>query len=221
VPLTKLQASGFCWAWPRPACFRELYSIYRGEFVAQRPLVACVKQLPSDVSALISWYKRSELGSRIAVIVSAATIALAFSVYITLGYGKLTDYIQCRSGGFLAAAIHNMDGIGGRPGWAWIFILEGLLTILVACASPWVIQDFPESAKFLSEAERTCTITPTIHMLAMLTAGTYVGVYVIRKLKGDMQFSADEEKLKLKYLWQCLTDWKTFVSRMSPLLFPT
>jgi hypothetical protein len=51
----------------------------------------------------------------------------------------------------------------------------------------------------------------------MLSADTYVGVYIIRKLKGDMQFSADEEKLKLKYLWQCLTDWKTFVSRTSPL----
>lgn len=25
--------------------------------------------------------------------------------------------------GLLAAAIQNMDGIGGRPGWAWIFIL--------------------------------------------------------------------------------------------------
>jgi len=104
------------------------------------------------------------------VIISAATTALAFSVYITLGYGKLTDYSkQCRSGGFLAAAIHNMDGIGGRPGWAWIFILEGLFTILVACASPWVLQDFPESAKFLSEVERMCTTTPTFCKNAILT----------------------------------------------------
>lgn len=23
-----------------------------------------------------------------------------------------------------------MDGIGGKPGWAWIFILEGLFTVL-------------------------------------------------------------------------------------------
>ena len=54
-----------------------------------------------------------------------------------------------------------MDGIGGRPGWAWIFILEGLFTILLACASPWILQDFPESARFLTEAERMCTNTPT------------------------------------------------------------
>ena len=117
-----------------------------------------------------SWYKRSELGSRIAVIYSAATIAGAFSVYITLGYGNLTYYSkQCQSGGLFAVAIHNMDGIGGRPGWAWIFILEGLFTILVACASPWVIQDFPESAKFLSEVERMCTTTHTFRKNAILT----------------------------------------------------
>jgi hypothetical protein len=24
----------------------------------------------------------------------------------------------------LAAAITNMHGVGGKPGWAWIFILE-------------------------------------------------------------------------------------------------
>jgi hypothetical protein len=106
-----------------------------------------------------------------------------------------------------------MDSIGGRPGWAWIFILEGLFTVLVACASPWIIQDFPESAKFLSEVERTCTTTPTFRKNAILT---YVGVYVIRELKDDMLFGTDE-KLKLKYLWQCLTDWKTFVSSTSPL----
>jgi sugar phosphate permease len=103
----------------------------------------------ADVFTVFSWYKRSELGSRVAVIFSAATIAGAFSVYITLRYGKLTDPSKQRqSGGFLAVAIHNMDGIGGRPEWAWIFILEGLFTILVACTSPWIIRDCPWSANF-------------------------------------------------------------------------
>ncbi len=121
------------------------------------------------------------------------------------------------TGGFFSAGIHNMDGVGERPGWAWIFILGGLFTILVACASPWVIQDFPESAKFLSEAERMCTTTPTFYMNVTPAADVYVGVYIIRELKDDMRFSADEDKFKLKYLWQCLSDWKTYVTRRSPL----
>ena len=60
-----------------------------------------------------------------------------------------------RPGGLLAAAISNMDGIGGKPGWAWIFILEGLFTVLCAVASFWILEDFPENAKFLSSTERT------------------------------------------------------------------
>jgi len=28
--------------------------------------------------------------------------------------------------GLLAAAIEKMDGIGGKPGWVWIFILVRL-----------------------------------------------------------------------------------------------
>ena len=124
---------------------------------------------------LISWYKRSELGSRIAVVFSAATIAGAFSVYITSSHGKLTDHSKrCQLGGFLAVAIHHMDGIGGRPGWAWIFILEGLFTIIVACVSPWVLQDYPESAKFLSEAERMCPTTPTFCKNVILTIRRYI-----------------------------------------------
>lgn len=31
-------------------------------------------------------------------------------------------------GGLLARGIVEMDGVGGKPGWAWIFILEGLIT---------------------------------------------------------------------------------------------
>lgn len=83
-----------------------------------------------------------------------------------------------------------MDGIGGKPGWAWIFILEGLITVVAGALSFFIIQDFPDSAKFLTEEERTV---------------------VIRRLQEDDQFSAAGEKLKLKYIWQSLVDWKTWV----------
>lgn len=48
-----------------------------------------------------SWYRRSEFGIRAALFFSAATVSGAF-------------------GGLLAAAIAKMDGVGGKPGWAWI-----------------------------------------------------------------------------------------------------
>jgi len=89
-----------------------------------------------------------------------------------------------------------MEGIGGKPAWAWIFILEGLATVLAGAASFWIIQDFPDTAKFLSEAERT---------------------FVIRRLQGDDQFSAAGEQLKMKYIYKSLLDRKTWIGSMSSM----
>ncbi|KAJ7105469.1 major facilitator superfamily domain-containing protein [Mycena crocata] len=116
-----------------------------------------------------NWYKRSELGIRTALFTSATTLSGAF-------------------GGLLAAAISNMDGIGGRPAWSWIFILEGLVTILAGIASYWIVQDFPETATFLTETERT---------------------FMIRRLQGDDQFSAAGEKLRIRNILASFRDWKT------------
>lgn len=83
-----------------------------------------------------------------------------------------------------------MDGIGGKPAWAWIFILEGLVTVVAGAVSFWIIQDFPDNATFLTEPERTV---------------------VVRRLQADDQFSAAGEQLKLRYIWQSLADWKTWL----------
>ncbi|PPQ67081.1 hypothetical protein CVT25_005682 [Psilocybe cyanescens] len=129
---------------------------------------------PGIVFYITSWYKRSEMGSRIAVFFSSATVAGAFS-------------------GLLAAAISNMDGVGGKAGWQWIFILEGLATIIAAVASYWIIPDFPSSRRvtFLTEEERQ---------------------FVIHRLENDMKLSAAGESFQSKYIWQSLTDWKTWVA---------
>ena len=91
------------------------------------------------------------------------------------------------------AAISNMDGVGGKPGWAWIFILEGLVTVVAGAVSFFIIQDFPDNASFLSEAERDL---------------------VIRRLQGDDQFSAGGEKFKLQSVISSLKDWKTWFGSM-------
>jgi MFS family permease len=72
------------------------------------------------------WYRRHECGLRMAIFFSAATLAGAF-------------------GGLLARGISQMKGVGGRPGWAWIFILEGLATIIVAAFAKLLINDSPET----------------------------------------------------------------------------
>lgn len=73
-----------------------------------------------------SKYPRHDCALRLALFFSAATAAGAF-------------------GGLFAAAIGNMGGVGGKPGWSWIFIIEGLITIVVAFFAYFVIVDTPES----------------------------------------------------------------------------
>ncbi|KZT05887.1 MFS general substrate transporter [Laetiporus sulphureus 93-53] len=127
---------------------------------------------PGIVYYLSCWYKRSELGTRVALFFTSATVAGAFS-------------------GLLAVAINKMDGVGGKRGWQWIFILEGLFTVVCAVASLWILQDFPDTARFLKEEER---------------------VWMIRRLQADMQFSAAGENFNMKYVKQSLTDWKTWLA---------
>lgn len=47
-----------------------------------------------------------------------------------------------------------MEGIAGYSGWRWIFIIEGLVTVVVAVASKFLIVDWPEKSRFLNDQER-------------------------------------------------------------------
>ncbi|KAL2161713.1 hypothetical protein VTH06DRAFT_8275 [Thermothelomyces fergusii] len=120
---------------------------------------------------LSCWYKRSEFGVRAAIFFSAAAVSGSF-------------------GGLLAAAIENMDGMRNIPGWAWIFILEGLLTIVVGIASFWMVHDFPDEARFLSDDDRA---------------------RVIRRLRMDKQASANHEAFRMTWFWQAMRDWKMWL----------
>lgn len=47
-----------------------------------------------------------------------------------------------------------MDGIGGYAGWRWLFIIEGLVTVVTGVAAKFLIVDWPETATFLNDEER-------------------------------------------------------------------
>ncbi|KAF2667736.1 MFS general substrate transporter [Microthyrium microscopicum] len=94
---------------------------------------------PGVIYYLSRWYRRSELQFRVGLFFSAAGAAGAFS-------------------GLLAYAISFMHGTRGLEGWRWIFILEGILTVLVALLAFWGVSDYPEKATFLTEEERAFTI---------------------------------------------------------------
>ncbi|SDA02901.1 BZ3500_MvSof-1268-A1-R1_Chr11-1g03208 [Microbotryum saponariae] len=124
---------------------------------------------PAACFYLTSWYKRKEQSIRISIFFSAATLAGAF-------------------GGLIAHGLAQMDGLGGYAGWRWIFIIEGIITFVIACAAPFVMTDFPEEAKFLSLEEQQ---------------------EVLRRLKADRG-----PTLQTEFSWAqvrvAFKDWKTY-----------
>ncbi|KAK3317016.1 high-affinity nicotinic acid transporter [Apodospora peruviana] len=118
---------------------------------------------------ITQWYCRDECGFRMAMFFSAATLAGAF-------------------GGILARGIAEMSGVAGLGAWAWIFILEGLLSILVSFTAYWAIYDYPGTARFLSTEERE---------------------EVQRRLKADHGHLSND--YNPKYVWQAIKDWKIYI----------
>jgi MFS family permease len=56
--------------------------------------------------------------------------------------------------GLLAAGIAKMDGVGGLEGWRWIFILEGLASVILGVACFFFLIDTPAlSKRWLDEEE--------------------------------------------------------------------
>ncbi|KAL6709805.1 hypothetical protein ACN47E_000590 [Coniothyrium glycines] len=95
---------------------------------------------PGIILILSSWYKKDEQSKRFGVYMSAAILSGAF-------------------GGLLAGAITGgMEGTGGLRGWRWLFIVEGVATIVWAAAAYFILLDFPANTARLTDRERKIAI---------------------------------------------------------------
>jgi MFS family permease len=90
---------------------------------------------PGVIYVFSVYYRRHERSWRVAIFFGGAALAGAF-------------------GGILAFAIGKMDGVGGRKGWQWIFILEGILTVAISLLAYFVVPTWSHKAKFLTESEK-------------------------------------------------------------------
>ncbi|MCJ1314268.1 hypothetical protein MMC25_007948 [Agyrium rufum] len=126
--------------------------------------------VPGCIYLISMYYKRYELQWRVNIFFCASILSGAF-------------------GGLLAYALANMAGIGGYNGWRWIFIIEGLITILVAIAGKFLIVDWPETSKFLTPTERSL---------------------LLQRLRVDVA-EARMDRLDRPALKRCFTDWKIYV----------
>ncbi|EMD35571.1 hypothetical protein CERSUDRAFT_157398 [Gelatoporia subvermispora B] len=126
---------------------------------------------PGVVYFLTFWYPRHMLQLRVAMFYGGASLAGAFS-------------------GLLAFGISFMSGTAGLLGWSWIFILEGIMTVLVSVIAYFVLVDFPSTASFLTLEERA---------------------YIIWRKKYDNSSVGEEEHFEVRHLWAAFTDWQVWL----------
>lgn len=120
---------------------------------------------PGSIFLFSMYYKRRERGYRVAIFFGGAALAGAF-------------------GGIFAYAIGKMEGVGERRGWQWIFIIEGILTVVVSLFAYFIVPTWPHTAKFLDDDERS---------------------RLLERLKADSDAGHDE-RFKWYYVRQAVSD---------------
>lgn len=118
------------------------------------------------------WYRRDQAQKRFSFFYQSNSLAGAF-------------------GGLLAAAIGSMNGVGGYRGWRWIFILEGAVTIVAAFIFYFLLPEFPEESKWLSEEEKA---------------------YLTSRLRAEQGASSHEAKISWFDVKGMFTDIKMYAS---------
>ncbi|KAL6416226.1 major facilitator superfamily transporter [Ilyonectria robusta] len=86
---------------------------------------------PGAVFTISRWYLPNEVQVRIALFYSASALAGAFS-------------------GLLAFAIAKLDGVAGVESWRWIFILEGIASVVAGGLTFFLLIDTPELSMWLT-----------------------------------------------------------------------
>ncbi|KAH8601958.1 major facilitator superfamily domain-containing protein [Bisporella sp. PMI_857] len=90
---------------------------------------------PGVILQLCYWYRPDEMARRL--------------LYFYM-LGNFSTVIS----GVLAFAFDNASGSGKLSGWQWMFIVEGIVTIVIGIGIVFLLPDFPPQAKWLTEDEK-------------------------------------------------------------------
>ncbi|PIA94634.1 putative transporter [Cercospora beticola] len=163
-------------AWGIVMTFTGLITNFAGLMVVRVFLgIAEAGFFPGAVYLITRWYAQRQVQTRLALFYCASALSGAFS-------------------GLLAFAIARMDGVGGKPGWAWIFILEGIATVLIGVACFFIMPDTPAlSGRWLNQEEQR-----------------YLEIQTVIKEGGRFAMENDD-KFKWTYLRDLLLDYKVYM----------
>ncbi|KZT63324.1 MFS general substrate transporter [Daedalea quercina L-15889] len=140
---------------------------------------------PGAMYYMTLWYPRYMLQYRIAIFESGSTLAGAFS-------------------GLFAYGISFMSGTAGLLGWSWIFILEGILSLVVGLIACFILVDIPDTAKFLTKEERTFIVWKK-SLSARITTNVKSDK---NSLEYDNSLVGEEERFEMRHLVAGVLDWQ-------------
>ncbi|GAA6019739.1 hypothetical protein JCM10207_009248 [Rhodosporidiobolus poonsookiae] len=126
---------------------------------------------PGIVLILSLYYPRHKSQARVAFFFGAATLAGAFS-------------------GLLAYGIGFMDGVANYAAWRWIFILEGIATVVWGVVTVFILPPFPQDVKWLKPHEKE---------------------WLLYRKASDGSSVGEAEHVSKKYVMQAFTDIKTWL----------
>ncbi|KAJ7492121.1 major facilitator superfamily domain-containing protein [Mycena latifolia] len=167
-----------CWS---TVAFSQFWLKGRKSFLATRFLLGFLQGgfIPDVVLYLSYFYTKSELPIRLA-------------------YFWVSNYVSHIFSAFLATGILKLRGVGGKAGWRYLFLLEGLLTLTIGLASYLMMPPGPTQTKnkyfrpngWFSEREET--------------------IMVNRVLRDDPSKSDmhNREGLSPSRIYEALKDWR-------------
>ncbi|CAK7210088.1 hypothetical protein SBRCBS47491_000652 [Sporothrix bragantina] len=163
-------------SWGIVATLQGIVQNFAGLMVVRVFLAICEAGFfPAASYLLTMWYRRSEIQVRASIFYSAGALSGAVS-------------------GLLAYLLQLMNGVAGLEGWRWLFILEGIITVLVGCSVKFWLPDSPSDCSFLSDDEK---IIATQRL--QYDIGTNGGRY------------NENQKFKWKYVRLALLDYKVWL----------
>ncbi len=95
-------------------------------------------------------------------------------------FGGITGIV----GGLVSGSLLGLDGLASLRGWQWLFLVEGLPTILLGLAMFWLLPDAPATSRWLSESERAWIMQELAVENARLAAGKQP--HVLRALQDPL-----------------------------------
>ncbi|KAH7470262.1 hypothetical protein FOMA001_g14035 [Fusarium oxysporum f. sp. matthiolae] len=125
------------WVWGCIVIALSQAKNYKG-FLAGRFFLGCIEAglFPGAIYLLTCWYTKKEIGKRLCIFYTSGCIAPAL-------------------GGIMAGAIvKGLEGVRGIPGWRWLFIVEGALTVFCGFGLYFLLPDYPRNARYFSPDQR-------------------------------------------------------------------